>query len=228
MRKLTLLLSVCLGLSSFMPESLSAAKKEEERVQNAAVVLKEIMAAPDKGIPEDVLNKAACVVVIPGLKKGGFGIGGERGLGLVSCRKTSGAWGPPSMLTMTGGSIGFQIGVQSIDLVMVIRNRRGIDFLTKDKFEVGGDISAAAGPVGRDAQAATDATASAEIYTYSRARGLFGGISLKGAVVKPDNDANTVIYGKSVNAAELLKEGNQAAPAITKPFLAELGKYSKH
>ncbi len=196
-------------------------------MRNAADVLKEIMAAPDKGIPQEVLEKATCVVVIPGLKKLAVGFGGERGLGLVACRKTSGAWGPPSMLTMTGGSFGFQLGGQSIDLVMVIRNRRGIDFLTKDKFEVGGDISAAAGPVGRDAQAGTDAAANAEIYTYSRARGLFGGISLKGAVVKPDNDANEVIYGRHVNAAELLKDGKEAPPAVTRPFMGELNKYSK-
>jgi lipid-binding SYLF domain-containing protein len=223
MRKLTLFLTVCLGLSFL----LSAATKEQERVMNAASVLREIMAAPDKGIPLDVLHHAACVAVIPALKKGGLGFSGEHGAGIVACRKENGAWGSPSMLTMTGGGFGFQIGVQSIDVIMVIRNRRGIDFLTKDKFEVGGDASAAAGPVGRDAQAGTDAAGNAEIYVYSRARGLFAGISVKGAVVKPDVDANTAIYGKPVDARALLKEGNVAPPPITKAFMVELNKYSK-
>jgi lipid-binding SYLF domain-containing protein len=223
MRKLTLFLSLCLGLGLL----LSAQSKEDGRIRSAAAVLKEIMATPDKGIPEDILHHAACVAVIPALKKGGFGFSGEHGAGLVACRKDNGAWGSPSMLTMTGGGFGFQIGVQSIDVVMVIRNRRGIDFLVKDKFEVGGDASAAAGPVGRDAQAGTDAAGNAEIYVYSRARGLFAGISVKGAVVKPDTDANTAVYGKSVNAAALLKEGSIPPPPVFRPFMAELNKYSK-
>ena len=157
MRKLTLFLTVCLGLSFL----LSAATKEQERVMNAASVLREIMAAPDKGIPLDVLHHAACVAVIPALKKGGLGFSGEHGAGIVACRKENGAWGSPSMLTMTGGGFGFQIGVQSIDVIMVIRNRRGIDFLTKDKFEVRGDTSAAAGP---------DTAGNAEIYVFTGPR----------------------------------------------------------
>ncbi len=222
MRKLTLLVSTCLGCAVL----LSAAGKEEQRVIDAAVVLREIMSAPDKGIPTDVLRHAACVAVIPSLKKGGFGFSGEHGAGLVSCRKTNGLWGPPSMLTVNGGGFGFQIGVTAIDLVMVIRNRRGIDFLVKDKFEVGGDLSVAAGPVGRDAQGGTDAVGNAEIYMYSRARGLFGGIAVKGAVVKPDGDGNVAMYGKHMDAAELLKVGSVAPPAGFKPFLHELEKYS--
>jgi lipid-binding SYLF domain-containing protein len=219
MRKLTLAVALILALSL-------SASKEGDRILNAADVLKEIMAAPDKGVPGDIMAKAACVAVIPSLKKLAVGFGGENGKGIVSCRRDDGSWGPPSMLSITGGSFGFQLGGQSIDLVMVIMNRRGIDFLTRDKFEVGGDASAAAGPVGRDAQAGTNATADAEIYTYSRAKGLFAGISLKGAVVKPDLDANAIIYGKHVNPRELLKEGKEAPPAAAMPFMKELHKYA--
>jgi len=219
MRKLTLAVALCLSLSL-------SASKEGDRILNAADVLKEIMAAPDKGIPGDILARAACVAVVPSLKKVAIGVGGENGRGIVSCRKADGHWGPPSMLSVTGGSFGFQLGAQSIDLIMVIMNRRGIDFLTRDKFEVGGDASAAAGPVGRDAQAGTNATADAEIYTYSRSKGLFAGISLKGAVVKPDLDGNAIIYGKHVNPRELLKDGKEAPPAVAAPFMKELYKYA--
>jgi lipid-binding SYLF domain-containing protein len=219
MRKLTLAVALCLSLSL-------SASKESDRILNAADVLKEIMAAPDKGIPGDVMGRAACIAVIPSLKKLAIGFGGENGKGIVACRNRDGAWGPPSMLSITGGSFGLQLGAQSIDLVMVIMNRKGIDFLTRDKFEVGGDASAAAGPVGRDAQAGTNATADAEIYTYSRAKGLFAGISLKGAVVKPDVDGNAVIYGKHVDPRELLKDGKEAPPAAAAPFMKELHKYA--
>jgi lipid-binding SYLF domain-containing protein len=224
MTKLTAAFS--LGICFSLSITAAAASKEADRIKNAAAVMHEIMATPDKGIPHSILEHAACVAVVPAFKKGAFIVGAEGGKGIVSCRKENGSWGPPSMLTVGGASFGFQAGGQSTDVVMVIRNRKGIDFLTKDKFEVGGDLSAAAGPVGRDATAGTDALASAEIYTYSRSRGLFAGISLKGAVVKPDNDGNKAIYGKSVDAAALLKEGNMASPAVAEPFLTELRKYS--
>src|SRR5258708_18442448 len=148
MRKLTAVLLLSLGLSL----SLSAASKEAERIQNAADVLKEIMAAPDKGIPGDILAKATCVAVVPSLKKAAFGIGGENGKGIVACRKQNGAWGAPSMLAVTGFSFGFQLGGEAIDLIMVVMNRKGVDFLTRDKVQIGADLNATAGPVGRDAQ----------------------------------------------------------------------------
>ncbi len=218
MKKLTVSLIFLLALSAW------AKTKEAERLQNAAEALKEIMAAPDKGIPGDTLAKAQCIAIIPGMKKLAIGFGGQHGKGAVSCRH-SGGWGPPSMLSLSGGSFGLQLGAQSTDVIMLIMTKRGMESLTKDKFEVGGDLSAAAGPVGRDATANTDIAMNAEIYTYSRSRGLFAGISLKGAVVSADKDANKVIYGRAVDAQHLLSEGGIAPPADAKPLMDELGKY---
>jgi lipid-binding SYLF domain-containing protein len=161
------------------------------------------------------------------MKKAAFGFGGQGGKGVVACRRENGAWGPPSMLSMAGGSFGLQIGVQSTDVIMLIMNKRGAEFLTSNKFQVGGDLSAAAGPVGRDATANTDAALNAEIYTYSRSRGAFAGISLKGARVTTDDDGNRVIYGRPISARVLLQEGNVAAPAAAAPFLNALNKYAK-
>src|SRR5258706_5752555 len=189
MRKLPLLSMVLLAAAT-----CCAGSKEAERISNAATALSEIMAAPDKGIPGDVLSKVYCIAVIPGMKKVAFVGGGQSGKGIVACRKDGGAWGPPSMLSMAGGSVGLQIGVQSTDVIMLFMNKRGVEHLTSNKFEVGGDASAAAGPVGRDATANTDAAMNAEIYTYSRSRGAFAGISLKGARVTTDDHGNRAIY----------------------------------
>ena len=205
-----------------------AKSKEAERISNAAEALKQIMATPDKGIPTNYLERAHCLAIIPGMKKLAFGIGAQRGLGVVSCRKAGGAWGPPSMISLHGGSAGFQLGGESIDLVMLIMNRRGAEFLTSNKFNVGGDLSAAAGPVGRDATASTDIAMNAEIYTYSRARGLFGGISLKGAVLKADDDGNKQLYGRRVEARSLLLDGAEAPPADAQPFMNALARYTAH
>ena len=214
-----------LVLSFLLATGLWAKSKEAERIEDAATAFEEIMAAPDKGIPRDVLSRAQCVAIIPSMKKVAIGFGGQHGKGLVSCRMTGGGWGPPSMLTLTGGSFGLQLGAQATDVFMLIMNKRGIDYLTRDKFEVGGDLSAAAGPVGREATAGTDVGLRAEIYTYSRSKGLFGGISLKGAAVRPDKDANRSLYGRAVEARDLLLEGNAAPPADAKPFMAALSKY---
>ena len=205
-----------------------AKSKEAERVSNAAEVLKEIMATPDKGIPRDYLERAHCLAIIPAMKKLALGFGGQYGRGVVACRKAGGAWGPPSMISLKGGSVGFQLGGESIDLVMLIMNRRGAEFLTSNKFNVGGDLSAAAGPVGRDATASTDIAMNAEIYTYSRARGLFGGVSLKGAVLKADDDGNKELYGRRVEARSLLLDGGVAPPADAQPLMNALAKYSAH
>ncbi len=202
--------------------------KEVDRLKECASVLDEIMAAPDDAIPKDLLERAECVVVVPGLKKAAFGVGGRFGRGAVSCRggeKGAGPWGPPSMLTVGGGSFGFQLGGQSSDVVLLVMNRKGIDHLLKDKFTLGGDASAAAGPKGRSAAASTDAMMRAEMLTYARTRGLFAGVSLDGAVVKPDNDANQRLYGKAVEAKDLLLKGG-SIPAAARPFTQSLTKHA--
>ena len=209
--------------------ALAEESKEAERLKEAALVLGEIMGAPDEAIPGDLLERAECVAVIPALKKAAFGIGGRYGRGAVSCRtgeKGAGPWGPPSMLTVGGGSFGLQLGGQSSDVVFLVMNRNGINHLVKSKFTIGGDASAAAGPKGRSAAAATDITMRAEILTYARTRGLFAGVSLDGAVVKPDVDGNKNLYGKAVDAKKLLVEGGIGAPAAAQPFLTALTKYA--
>ncbi len=203
--------------------------KEAERLKEAGVVLNEIMGAPDDAIPGDLLERAECVAVIPALKKGAFVFGGRYGRGAVSCRggeKGAGPWGPPCMLTVGGGSFGLQLGGQSSDVVFLVMNRNGINHLVKSKFTIGGDASAAAGPKGRSAAAATDVTMRAEILTYARTRGLFAGVSLDGAVVKPDEDGNKRLYGKKIEPKKLLVEGGVGVPAAAQPFLAALTKYA--
>jgi lipid-binding SYLF domain-containing protein len=214
---------VCAGL---LPCSLLADRaKEVERVKNSTEVFGEVMKIPEKAIPDELLSKAECIVIVPGLKKGGFVVGAHYGRGVVSCRAGAGrAWSPPSMLLMTGGSFGLQIGGQEIDVIMLIMNKKGRDFLLKDKFTLGGDVSAAAGPVGRAASAETNAAMRAEILTYSRARGLFAGVTLKGAVVKPDNDGNRDLYGREMAARNIL-DGQAPTPAEARPLLNALSKY---
>ena len=212
-----------------VPGLLGAEKsKEAERLKECGDVLGEITAAPDDAIPSELLARAECVAVVPGLKKAAFGVGGRFGRGAVSCRggeKGEGPWGPPSMLTVGGGSFGLQLGGQSSDVVFLVMNRKGIDHLLKDKFTLGADASAAAGPKGRTAAAATDVMMHAEILTYARARGLFAGVSLDGAVVKPDSDANHRLYGKEVEAKDLLLKGGNT-PAAAQPFTSALAKYA--
>jgi lipid-binding SYLF domain-containing protein len=203
--------------------------KEAERLKDCGTVLGEVMGAPDDAIPNELLERAECVAVIPDLKKAAFGFGGRFGRGAVSCRSGEsggGPWGPPSMLTVGGGSFGLQLGGQSSDVVFLVMNRNGINHLVKDKFTVGADASAAAGPKGRTASAGTDVTLRAEILTYARTRGLFAGVALDGAVVRPDNDANKRLYGKAVDAKTLLTQGGVGIPAAAEPFLAALRKYA--
>lgn len=194
--------------------------REAKRIEEAAAVLKEIHAVPEKDIPRELWNRAECVVVIPSLKKAAFVFGGEYGKGLMSCRH-AGAWSAPIFLQLGKGSWGLQIGAQSIDLVLLVMNERGMSKLLQDKVTLGAEASVAAGPVGRDARAATDAQLKAEILSYSRTQGLFAGINISGGVVKPDLDDNHDLYGRDVIPHDVLT-GSAAPPAAAQPFMAAL------
>lgn len=224
MKKL-LLFAVTAILSFSIPLS---AGEVHDRVVRSALVLREIMGTPDKGLPKDLLDSCACVAVIPGMKRAGFIFGASYGKGLVSCRSENGEgpWSAPSMLLLEGGSFGLQIGVQSVDLVLVVMNMSGMKSLLKSKFTLGGDASVAAGPVGRTVAAETDAWMSAEILAYSRSRGLFGGLTVKGGVLRPDNDANHILYGKEMKPRNLLLNKADSVPRDAKIFLDELTKIS--
>jgi SH3 domain-containing YSC84-like protein 1 len=194
-----------------------AAEAASSRLQASATVLNEIMAAPDKGIPSDILSSAKCVAVVPSLLKGGFVVGGAHGRGMATCRTATG-WSAPAPLTTTGGSIGLQIGGQAVDLVMVIMNDRGMQALLSSKFKLGADASVAAGPVGRHTEGSTDWKLRAEVLTYSRARGLFAGISFNGAVIKQDEDATREVYGRMVDFKTILT-GSVVTPQSAEAFI---------
>ena len=200
-------------------------KEAIERISEATTVMHEIMSAPDKGIPEEILGKAQCVGIIPGVKKAGFIVGAKYGKGILVCRTGQG-WSGPSTVIVEGGSIGFQIGASETDVVLVVKNKRGQQKLTQDKFTFDASAGATAGPVGRTAQAATDAQLHAEILSYSRSRGLFAGVDLGGATMRPDNAANKAVYGKAIQQGEIL-DGKASAPAEAKDLYAELNRYSK-
>jgi lipid-binding SYLF domain-containing protein len=195
----------------------SSREATNDRLDHAGSVLHEIMAAPDKGIPEEVLEHAKCVAVVPHLLKGGFVFGAENGRGVATCRTADG-WSAPIFFAITGGSWGLQIGVEGIDLVMIIQNERGMKQLLSSKFELGADASAAAGPVGRHASADTDWKMNAEILTYSRARGAFAGLTLNGASIRRDDDSTEAIYGHDVSNARILN-GEVAMPGAAHSFL---------
>jgi lipid-binding SYLF domain-containing protein len=219
-------LALTVSLLTLASGLLLADKATDERLANAAKAFEEIMAVPDKGIPGSVLNKAECVVVVPGMKKGGFIVGGSFGKGSVSCRNTDkSGWGAPAMVELGGGSVGFQIGAEATDVVMLIMNREGIDSLLKNKFTLGGDASVAAGPVGREATAETDAAMKAKILSYSRSRGVFGGVSLQGTTLHQDEGAIKAVYGKQLNASDILGGGVSTPPAATQ-LNQVLTKYS--
>lgn len=218
---LCLLVAICFVVGSSWAEDDH--EKTIDRVDSAGTVLKEIMSAPDSGIPQEIFNSVKCVAVVPSLLKGGFGFGGAYGKGVASCRTDKG-WSAPAFFTVKGGSFGLQIGGEAVDLVMVIMNDEGMKNLLKSKFEVGADASAAAGPVGRHASGDTDWQMRAQILTYSRARGVFAGISLKGSVVTQSRDDTRAFYGRMVPFRTILN-GNVAAPETSKPFLEALLKY---
>jgi lipid-binding SYLF domain-containing protein len=226
MKKLLLLLVVvCLGAYAFAADEPERGSKAADRAQAAADVLDEIQGAPDKGIPQEVLGSAQCVAVVPSLLKGGFIVGARYGRGLASCRTPKG-WSAPAFFTVQGGSVGFQIGGQAVDLVMLIMNDNGMRHLLASKFALGADASVAAGPVGRHAEGNTDWKMRAEVLTYSRARGIFAGVSLNGAVVKQDKDSTREFYGRMVPFRTSLK-GDIEPPAGANAFLTELAKWAQ-
>jgi lipid-binding SYLF domain-containing protein len=212
--------------ATLLPFTLSAASDAPKRLQSAADAFKEVMGIPDKAIPQDLLDKAECIVIIPDLKKGAFIVGGKYGKGFVSCRKKDGVgWSAPGAVRIEGGSVGFQIGGSEMDVFMLVMNDRGMERLLGDKFTLGGDATVAAGPVGRVAQAETDARMTAEILAWSRARGLFAGIALNGATMREDEDWNTDLYGKPLKNSEIVN-GSVPAPKAAAPLLQELDRYS--
>jgi lipid-binding SYLF domain-containing protein len=205
---------------------LRAEDKTQARLQEATAVFSEIMATPDKGIPEDLLEKSHCIVVVPGMKKGAFIVGGEYGKGFVSCRQTgSTGWSAPGAVRMEGGSVGFQIGGSETDVVLLVMNSRGMDKLLSSKFTLGAEGEVAAGPVGRTANAQTDAKLTAEILSWSRTRGAFAGISLKGATLRSDVDDNQELYGKKLDNREIVTK-NVAPPAAARGLIDALNRYS--
>jgi len=203
-------------------------KKEVERLTDSAVVLKEILGMPE-GIPKDLLDKTICVVVYPSVKKAAFIVGASYGRGVITCRsgkEFGGPWSPPAMFALEGGSFGFQIGAQATDFVLLIINETGANSVMSSKVKLGADASAAAGPVGRNASAETDVVMKAEILSYSRAKGLFAGISLEGSTLRADDGANKAIYGKELSAKEIVREGKVPVPAAARQLLAVLTKAS--
>ena len=227
MRKLgiaILLVSLC-SFAFAADDDKGKDSKAVDRVQSAADVLNEIEAAPDSGIPEEILSRAECVAVVPSLLKGGFIVGAKYGRGLASCRGDKG-WSAPAFFTVTGGSVGFQIGGQAVDLVMLVMNKDGVQNLISSQFALGADASVAAGPVGRHAEGNTDWKMRAQVLTYSRARGVFAGVSLNGAVVKQDKDSTRDFYGHMVTTKAALT-GDIEAPAAASPFLTTLAKWAQ-
>src|SRR6202140_5404044 len=213
--------AVCCVLFLTAASAFAALSKEEvKRLNESATILSELRNSPDKAIPEDLWNKAQCVVVIPSLKKAAFIVGGEYGSGVMSCR-TKG-WSAPVFMQIAKGSWGLQIGAEEIDLVLLVMNQRGVEKLLQDKVSLGADASVAAGPVGRSAAAATDAQLKAEMLAYSRTQGLFAGIDLSGGVLKADEDDNHDLYGKDVSARRVLMESTIKAPASTRAFMQAL------
>jgi SH3 domain-containing YSC84-like protein 1 len=202
--------------------------KETDRLENSGMVMEEIMNIPDD-IPQDLLDKAECVIVFPSVLKAAFIVGGSYGRGAMVCRSGehfTGPWGAPSMMALEGGSLGFQLGGQATDFVLLVMNPRGATAILNSKVKLGADMSAAAGPKGRDATAATDATLRAEILSYSRARGLFAGISLEGSTLRPDNDANEKLYGKKLTATEIIRRGAVSVPPSGQKLVSLLEKKS--
>jgi SH3 domain-containing YSC84-like protein 1 len=219
--RVTILLMMALATAAFAEKK----SKTAERLDDAAVMFSEIMGIPDKSIPQDLLEKSQCVVLVPGLKKGAFIIGGKYGKGFVTCRKASGGWSAPAAMRVEGGSFGFQIGGAETDVVMLVMNESGMKKLMSSKVTLGGEASVAGGPVGRDATAQTDAWMRAEILSWSRSRGVFAGISLQGATLRQDVDDNQEMYGRKYETPDLVN-GDVAPPADAAKLMGLLNKYS--
>ena len=233
MRKFLICLSsIFFVLAPLFAEVASAADetKDDNRLRNSGTVLKEILDVPDD-IPQDLIDKADCVIVLPSVLKAAFIVGASYGRGVMTCRggeNFRGPWSAPSMMALEGGSFGFQIGGQATDFVLLIMNERGASAILSSKVKLGADASAAAGPVGRTAAAATDVTLRAEVLTYSRSRGLFAGVSLEGSTLRPDNDANERLYGKKVEAKAIVFRKAVPIPPSAKLLIATLTKHSPH
>jgi SH3 domain-containing YSC84-like protein 1 len=217
-----------LSLAAFPAMSSAADEKATDRLQNCGAVLSEIMNIPDD-IPSTLIDKAECVIVFPSVLKAAFLVGGSYGRGAMSCRSGAdfkGPWSAPTMMALEGGSVGFQLGGQATDFVILVMNPRGATSILKSKVKLGADASAAAGPKGRDAQADTDATLRAEMLTYSRARGLFAGVSLEGSTVRPDNNLNEDVYGKKISAADIVLNSAVPVPPAGQLLISTLQKFS--
>jgi SH3 domain-containing YSC84-like protein 1 len=214
----------------FVTSAVHAANKEQKRLENSGIVMQEVMGVPDN-IPQELLEKAECVIVFPSVLKAAFIVGGDYGRGAMVCRTGehfNGPWGSPAMYALEGGSVGFQLGGQATDLVLLVMNERGASAILDSKVKLGADASAAAGPKGRDASAGTDATMRAEILSYSRSRGLFAGISLEGSTLRPDNDASADVYGRKVTAREIVLGHKIAVPASGRHLVRVLQKNAPH
>src|SRR6201988_795006 len=214
----------------FVASGLSAANKEQERLENSGVVMEEIMNTPEN-IPQELLEKAECVIVFPSVLKAAFGVGGSYGRGAMVCRTGAafgGPWGAPAMYALEGGSVGFQLGGQSTDLVLLVMNDRGAQSILSSKVKLGADASAAAGPKGRDASAETDAYLRAGFLSYSRARGLFAGVSLEGSTLRPDDDASADVYGHKVTARQIVMGGKAVTPKSRQLLVRVLQKNAPH
>ncbi|MBV8674970.1 MAG: lipid-binding SYLF domain-containing protein [Acidobacteriaceae bacterium] len=218
-----LLVLACIASMSAPAFCASDVEKLDARINDARTVLQEIMATPDKSIPDSITRKAVCIGVIPGVKKGAFIVGAEYGQGVVTCRTRRG-WSGPVFIRLGGGSFGLQAGGQATDLVLVAMNDKGFQALLHDKFKIGGDASAAAGPVGRDAQASTDIALKAELLTWSRAKGLFAGIDLTGASISQNTDDTTTLYG-APHSFEQILHGSVPAPPAARPFEQTVARY---
>ena len=218
--------ALVVALAAMMVPSLLPATETERRLDAAADLLTDMMQSSDKGVPQDLLNRSQCVILVPGLKKGGFGFGGKYGRGFAMCRQADGTgWTAPAAMRIEGGSVGFQIGISEQDVMLLVMKDTGMKRLLSDKFTLGGEATAAAGPIGRDATAQTDALMRAEMLSWSRARGLFAGISLNGATMRPDADANKELYGAGVTNEEILM-GKTKSPAAAAKVAALLNSNS--
>jgi SH3 domain-containing YSC84-like protein 1 len=218
--------SLTLLFTTAMMGSAASDNEPGKRIRESSGVLREILGAKDKGIPEDLLEKAQCVGVVPNLKRAGFIVGAKYGKGVVVCREPNErGWSAPSTVRIEGGSIGFQIGAGETDVVFIVMNKRGMDKLMEDKFTIGADVSAMAGPVGRSAEARTDAMLHAEILSYSRSRGVFAGVSLEGATLRPDNEDNHKLYGGETTQREILT-GKASPPPAAEDLYAVLNSYA--
>lgn len=215
-----------LPITAVLTASLAYGAEATDRLKASAEAFKEVMGIPDRDIPRELLAKAECVVIVPDLLKGAFIVGAQYGKGFVSCRKDNGVgWSAPGSVRLEGGSFGFQIGGSATDVFMLVMNKRGMERLLTTKFTLGGEASAAAGPVGRTTQAETDAALTAEILTWSRSRGLFAGVSLKGSTLREDKDWNKDLYGKEISNRDIIQEGVHA-PKSADALIAELNRYS--